>query len=178
MTKETMIMFNKNDGTMRCEVCGIVTSPVLGKNGRMPKGYKICPRGCGDLVAEEVVKKIGEARRVKIPDFNKDVEDFEIEIKDPKKLREAVWKLNNFKWVNNVMPVRENVIKPCLCLHFCPYGCMIEMFPLRKERTYMACSEFGHDCPVYYHAEGVFESTELTDDDMKKCWDEIYKGIK
>ena len=40
---------------------------------------------------------------------------------------------------------------------FCPYGQLVEEFKIREVRDEYSCEVFGHDCPVYYHAEGPVE---------------------
>ena len=45
--------------------------------------------------------------------------------------------------------------KPCLKVGFCPYGQLVESFPL--EHGEFSCTVFGHDCPVYYCAEPLSE---------------------
>jgi hypothetical protein len=86
------------------------------------------------------------------------------------------------------------VDKPCHLLGWCPYGPLVEEFPLydaEKEyciskgwftpdgfpdlnRTAMdkdfivpeyQCGVFGHDCPVYYLAEAMCEEVEESEDD-------------
>lgn len=46
--------------------------------------------------------------------------------------------------------------KPCHLAGYCPYGKLVEAFPLKKNSKY-ACKVFGHDCPVFYHAEPMGE---------------------
>lgn len=64
-------------------------------------------------------------------------------------------------WLNNKTIIHkfEEIEKPCHKLKFCPYGQLVEEFPLhpegRDERY--GCKTFGHDCPVYYHAERITE---------------------
>jgi hypothetical protein len=60
--------------------------------------------------------------------------------------------------------------KPCDVLDYCPYGRLVEFFPLHgvvpaitKQSEWMqgleprdgadACDVFGHDCPVFFCAE-------------------------
>lgn len=41
--------------------------------------------------------------------------------------------------------------KPCHALDFCPYGALVEEFPLKEVRDEsISCKVFGHDCPVFY----------------------------
>ena len=42
---------------------------------------------------------------------------------------------------------------PCKTLKYCPYGPLVEQFPLKKKHE-LSCSVFGHDCPVFTMAEG------------------------
>ena len=46
--------------------------------------------------------------------------------------------------------------KPCHVLGYCPYGPMVEDFPLHDgvSPEKWACKIFGHDCPVFTMAEG------------------------
>jgi hypothetical protein len=45
------------------------------------------------------------------------------------------------------------VDKPCRKLGYCPYGALVEQFPLLGDRSFVTCSVFGHNCPVYTAAE-------------------------
>lgn len=75
------------------------------------------------------------------------------------------------EWINNKLKIWDNAIKPCKFCGFCPYGQMVEMFPLDVDSTYRSCEVFGHDCPVYYHAEPFAEDdNEVTDEECLK-WD-------
>lgn len=47
--------------------------------------------------------------------------------------------------------------KPCHDCGFCPYGSIVEMFPLQRERDEYSCRTFGHNCPVFYLAEPLKE---------------------
>lgn len=53
------------------------------------------------------------------------------------------------------------VCKPCWELKYCPYGPLVEYFPLRRERDERSCRIFGHDCPVFFVAEPLTETKEL-----------------
>ncbi len=53
------------------------------------------------------------------------------------------------------------VCKPCWEIKYCPYGPLIEEFPLKSERDSQSCRIFGHDCPVFYVAEPLTETKEL-----------------
>ena len=52
--------------------------------------------------------------------------------------------------------VQQIQTKPCNELKYCPYGYLVEFFPL-EERDEYSCGVFGHDCPVYYLAEGFMD---------------------
>lgn len=53
------------------------------------------------------------------------------------------------------------VCKPCWELKYCPYGPLVEGFPLQEERDHRSCRIFGHDCPVFTMAEPLTETKEL-----------------
>jgi hypothetical protein len=53
------------------------------------------------------------------------------------------------------------VCKPCWEIKYCPYGPLVEEFPLKKERDSQSCRIFGHDCPVFYVSEPFTETKEL-----------------
>jgi len=50
-----------------------------------------------------------------------------------------------------------DIEKPCHYTGFCPYGQLVEEFPIKQERTEFSCNVFGHDCPVFYCAEPLSE---------------------
>jgi hypothetical protein len=53
------------------------------------------------------------------------------------------------------------VCKPCWELKYCPYGPLVEDFPLKETRDEMSCRIFGHDCPVFHVAEPFTETKQL-----------------
>jgi hypothetical protein len=53
------------------------------------------------------------------------------------------------------------VCKPCWELKYCPYGPLVEEFPLQEERDDKSCRIFGHQCPVFFVAEPLTETREL-----------------
>jgi hypothetical protein len=53
------------------------------------------------------------------------------------------------------------VCKPCWELKYCPYGPLVERFPLHEARTHRSCRIFGHECPVFKVAEPFTETKEL-----------------
>jgi len=73
------------------------------------------------------------------------------------------------KWLNTELVVFPDLEKPCIKLGYCPYGQLVEEFPLhhhpeyphKEHGTRLACNlentkglmQWGHDCPVHYHAE-------------------------
>lgn len=61
------------------------------------------------------------------------------------------------KWEDRV----KAVCKPCWEIKYCPYGILVEDFPLSPENTDKSCRIFGHDCPVYHVAEPFTETKEL-----------------
>jgi hypothetical protein len=73
-------------------------------------------------------------------------------------------------WINNEKPIWKHALKPCKILRFCPYGPMVELFPLQEGRSNMSCEVFGHDCPVFYHAEMLAEDTVGITDQEWEDW--------
>jgi hypothetical protein len=61
------------------------------------------------------------------------------------------------KWKKRV----KAVCKPCWEIKYCPYGPLVETFPLRPEPDSRSCRIFGHDCPVFHVAEPLTETKEL-----------------
>lgn len=53
------------------------------------------------------------------------------------------------------------VCKPCWEVKYCPYGPVVEEFPLKNTPDEKSCRVFGHDCPVFYVAEPLTETKEL-----------------
>jgi hypothetical protein len=53
------------------------------------------------------------------------------------------------------------VCKPCWEIKYCPYGPLVEYFPLKKVSDERSCRIFGHDCPVFHVAEPFTETAEL-----------------
>jgi len=45
--------------------------------------------------------------------------------------------------------------RPCLTLDYCPYGVLIEQFPLATPGDQRGCEIFGHICPAIVVAERV-----------------------
>jgi hypothetical protein len=58
-------------------------------------------------------------------------------------------------WLNTKKIIAPKVAKPCKKLGYCPYGQLVEEFPVRKKRSKYSCHIFGHDCPVHYHMEKI-----------------------
>ena len=53
------------------------------------------------------------------------------------------------------------ICKPCWELNYCPYGILVEEFPLKTTRDEVSCRIYGHDCPVFHIAEPFTETREL-----------------
>jgi hypothetical protein len=53
------------------------------------------------------------------------------------------------------------VCKPCWEIKYCPYGPVVEGFPLGEDTDERTCRIFGHHCPVFYVAEPLTETKEL-----------------
>jgi hypothetical protein len=63
------------------------------------------------------------------------------------------------KWMNTTKLVKQNLKKkkPCYKLGYCPYGSLVEEYPITKLRTKFSCKTFGHNCPMFYLAEEITE---------------------
>ena len=55
----------------------------------------------------------------------------------------------------------KSVCKPCWEIKYCPYGPLVEKFPLTEKRDEKSCRIFGHHCPVFYVAEPFTETKQL-----------------
>ena len=44
-----VVLIDENDIRLACMSCGRKWSPLLRKDGRLPKGYWMCPEGCNTL---------------------------------------------------------------------------------------------------------------------------------
>lgn len=44
---------------------------------------------------------------------------------------------------------------PCKKLGYCPYGYLVEDFPVEELRSEKGCPIYGHECPVFSTAEAV-----------------------
>lgn len=66
----------------------------------------------------------------------------------------------------NVGLEEEQKIKPCWILGFCPYGILVESFPLLEERNDESCKVYGHQCPVFTVGE------KLAEDPPNGFWNE------
>ena len=56
-------------------------------------------------------------------------------------------------WSNEMYVREKDVPKPCLKLGYCPYGKLVDEFPLLLDRDVCSCPVFGNQCPVHYLAE-------------------------
>ena len=52
------------------------------------------------------------------------------------------------------------VCKPCWELKYCPYGVLVEEFPIGERGNFKDCVIFNHECPVFYVAEPFTETKE------------------
>jgi len=67
------------------------------------------------------------------------------------------------KWLKKINWTKraKAICKPCWEIKYCPYGPLVEDFPLKREPDEKSCRIFGHDCPVFYVAEPFTETKEL-----------------
>lgn len=61
------------------------------------------------------------------------------------------------KWDKKV----KAVCKPCWEIKYCPYGPLVEDFPIAEHDDEKRCIIFGHQCPVFSVAEPFTETKEL-----------------
>ncbi len=80
--------------------------------------------------------------------------------------------------LNNEKKIWNKVIKPCRICGFCPYGQLVEAFPLKSKRNKESCEIFGHECPAFYLAEPMCEEKEITKAQFKECMNEFIKFSK
>ena len=76
-------------------------------------------------------------------------------------------------WLNTTLPIFENIVKPCRMVKYCPYGALIEEYPLKEKKDYMSCKVFGHDCPAYYQAEMVMEGKKPNTNELAEMYGEF-----
>ena len=81
------------------------------------------------------------------------------------------------EWLNNKKIILKDVVKPCKLCGFCPYGQLVEEYPLntklKDKRNNVSCKVFGHDCPAFYMAEMTAEEEETNDEEIAKMIDEM-----
>jgi len=68
----------------------------------------------------------------------------------------AEW-VKSRKWDKKV----KAVCKPCWEIKYCPYGPLVEDFPIAELSDEKRCLIFGHQCPVFSVAEPFTETKEL-----------------
>lgn len=68
----------------------------------------------------------------------------------------AEW-IKSRKWDKKV----KAVCKPCWEIKYCPYGPLVEDFPVAELNEEKRCIIFGHQCPVFSVAEPFTETKEL-----------------
>ena len=83
---------------------------------------------------------------------------------------------DNLEQQKNKVPIWKHAVKPCKMTSFCPYGELVEMFPLHDPRNKMSCKVFGHDCPVFYHAEIHIDGDLATKKEIKQWYTELNIG--
>lgn len=66
-----------------------------------------------------------------------------------------------YKWKERMEDNKiEAICKPCWDLKYCPYGPLVEQFPITNDLKYK-CKVFGHQCPVFTTAEPFSETKTL-----------------
>ncbi|MDP3013105.1 MAG: hypothetical protein Q8M92_02600 [Candidatus Subteraquimicrobiales bacterium] len=69
-------------------------------------------------------------------------------------------------YLNNTEIIWKNIVKPCKLTGYCPYGPLVEEFPLGEGKE--KCEVFHHHCPAFYHAEPLGEEGEASEEEIKK----------
>jgi len=57
------------------------------------------------------------------------------------------------QWVNTKKIIAPKAKFPCKKLDYCPYGQIVEIYPIMARRGKYSCPTFGHNCPVFYTSE-------------------------
>lgn len=70
------------------------------------------------------------------------------------------------------------VCKPCWEIKYCPYGALVEEFPIIEEGNEKRCIIYGHICPVYKVAEPFTETKKLRNISRNISKSTIIKVIK
>ena len=76
------------------------------------------------------------------------------------------------EWLNISEIIDKNAKKPCHRLGWCPYGKLIEEFPIREQFNDFTCKVFQHDCPIFYHIE--YTSEKYSQEDYEKEIEILY----
>jgi len=76
------------------------------------------------------------------------------------------------EWLNISEIIDKNAKKPCHRLGWCPYGKLVEEFPIREQVNDFTCKVFPHDCPIFYHIE--FTSEKYSQEDYEKEIEILY----
>ena len=76
------------------------------------------------------------------------------------------------EWLNISEIIDKNAKKPCHRLGWCPYGKLIEEFPIREQPNDFTCKVFQHDCPIFYHIE--YTSEKYSQEDYEKEIEILY----
>lgn len=75
-------------------------------------------------------------------------------------------------WLNSSKIIDRNAKKPCHRLGLCPYGKIIEEFPIEDQNNEFMCNVFHHNCPIFYHVENTSE--KYTQEDYEKEIEELF----
>lgn len=67
------------------------------------------------------------------------------------------------EWLNTSEIIDKDAKKPCHRLGYCPYGKLVEGFPIREQVIQLTCEVFNHDCPIFYHIEYTSENYSQED---------------
>jgi hypothetical protein len=92
----------------------------------------------------------------------KDVGDRGFDI--PRQRKRGTEATNHQPKRKKALTTMETIQKPCWTLKYCPYGPLVEQFPLLEQANDQSCKFFGHQCPVFFVAEKINEQDWADED--------------
>jgi hypothetical protein len=83
------------------------------------------------------------------------------------------------RWLNNkfIRFKYKEIERPCKYCGYCVYGQLVEEFPFDKTGK-LSCPVFGHNCPVYYHAESMMDEGDIDPKKVKAYERKIMKAFE
>lgn len=68
----------------------------------------------------------------------------------------TMWSPERYGGIDTSHHLGDVLKKPCHTLNWCPYGELVEFFPLAEGQS-ERCKVYGHYCPAFYASEGLAE---------------------